>query len=423
VSASFFAKEMAYFCRMDHYIETLGNGLRTVFKPTASPVVHVGLIIGAGSRDEKNHEHGLAHFIEHTVFKGTTHRKSYHILSYIDSVGGEINAFTSREETCLYASIPANHAERAMELLSDVFFNCNFPEKEVKKEKEVVMEEIKYYRDLPDEMILDEFEELLYPTHPLGRSILGKASCIKSFNPALIREFITRNYTADRTVLSVSGGIDIKTWKRLSERYFGHEKIGQHAELRMSPAIGKQFIITKNKKIHQTHCILGGRAYSFSDEKRAGLVFLNNLLGGPGNNSRLNMEVRERHALVYTIESNYNPYSDGGTFLIYFGCDRKQLDKAFELIRKELRILCEKPMGELSLQRAKKQISGQLILANESRLSDMLSMGKSLLIRDSVYTLEDAVRDIESLKPDTLLEIAREILDPEKLSQLVYTPR
>ncbi len=406
---------------MEYYVKNLNNGLRTVFKHNDSPVVHIGLIVGAGSRDEATNEHGLAHFIEHTVFKGTQKRKSFHILSYIDNIGGEINAFTSREETCLYASVPAEHAERAMDLLSDVFFHCTFPEKEIEKEKEVVIEEIKYYRDLPDETILDDFEERLFPDHPLGRNILGKPSVIKSFTPKRIRDFIREHYTADCTLISGTGGINNALWEKLTAKYFGDSSLLPIAPVRKPFESYTPFDIRIPKKTHQSHCVMGAAAYSFANPRRTGLVLLNNVLGGPGNNSRLNLSIRERHGLAYNVESNYNPYSDTGTFLIYVGADPKQMEKAVLLARTELQKLCTEKLGTLQLQRAKQQICGQMILAHESPLAEMLSMGKSLLIRNEVYSLEDAIADINSLNASELLDIANDIFDSSRISTLVYT--
>lgn len=412
---------MMYFCEMDYHLSQLPNGVRTAFKVNNSPVAHIGIIVGTGSRDEAEKEHGLAHFIEHTVFKGTQKRKSFHILNYIDNIGGEINAFTSREETCLYASVPVKHSERAMDLLSDVFFHCTFPDKEVTKEKEVVIEEIKYYRDLPDETILDDFEERLYPFHPLGRSILGTPACVKSFTPKRIRGFIHDHYTADRTIISGAGGLDPKTWTRLTQSYFGGSPLLPDAPERKHFSGYLPFDVRIAKKTHQSHCVMGTTAYSFADKGRTGLVLLNNILGGPGNNSRLNLSIREKHGLAYNVESNYNPYTDTGTFLIYLGADPKQMDKAMDLARAELLKLCTDQLGTLQMQRAKQQICGQMIIANESSLSEMLSLGKSVLIRDQVYTLEEAIADIEKLDARTLRDIANDIFCPDRISTLIYS--
>jgi len=408
---------------MEYYQHQMSGGIRSIFTPTSSPVSHIGIIIGAGSRDEEKKEHGLAHFIEHTVFKGTRKRKSFHILSYIDNIGGEINAFTSREETCLYASVPLPFTERAMELLSDVFANSTFPEKEIQREKEVVIEEIHYYRDLPDETILDEFEELVFLNHPLGRSVLGTPDCVKAFTSDQIRQFMARHYTAPRTILSCAGNLKPEKWQKLSEKYFGHIPLAAETPQR-TPFSGYQvFNKAVPKKNHQGHCVMGGPAYAFADEKRIGLVLLNNILGGPGNNSRLNMAIRERKGLAYNIESNYSSYSDTGSFSIYLGADHKSIQQAIELARKELKKLCTDKLGTLQMHRAKQQIIGQMTVGQESNLGEMLSMGKSILVRGSAYSLEQAIHDVEQLDAGGLQEIANEIFDLDRISTILYTSK
>jgi predicted Zn-dependent peptidase len=398
----------------------LQNGIRSVFRQVVSPVSHIGLIISAGSRDEEPNEQGLAHFIEHTIFKGTQKRKSFHILSYLENIGGEINAYTSREETCIYASVPCEYTERTLELFSDIFNNSIFPAIEVDREKEVVLEEILYYRDLPDETILDDFEELVFPGHPLGRNILGTPKAVRSFNPKKIKNFIRKNYTANRVILSCVGGLTEESWIRFLQKHFSESQFSDIKTKRIPVGKYQVFENRIKKNTHQTHCVIGGRAYSFHEKKRLGLVLLNNILGGPGNNSRLNLAIRERNGLSYNIESNYNPYSDTGIFIVYLGSEKKNASKAIALTHKELSHLCHKKLGVLQLHRAKQQLTGQLIIAHESNLAEMLSMGKSMMIHDKVQSLEEIVREINTLNAEKLIEIANEIFDQKKLSTLIF---
>lgn len=405
---------------MEHFYHTLNNGLRTVFGHSDSPVAHIGLIIGAGSRDEEKHEHGLAHFIEHTVFKGTNSRKAFHVLSYLENVGGELNAFTSREETCLYASVPVKYAERALELLFDVFANSTFPEKEIIREKDVVTEEIRYYQDLPDESILDDFEELVFRQHPLGHNILGTPATVRSFNEKKIRAFIANHYQTNNTIVSCVAGIRPELWQKHFEKHFSQIPSGTNTGNRLRFNNYQPFDLRKKKKVNQTHCVMGATAYSVAEKKKTGLVLLNNILGGPCNNSRLNMAIRERNGLSYNIESSYNPYMDTGIFAIYLGADHENANRAIDLVRIELKRLCNNRLGVLQLQRAKQQLAGQLAIAYESNLNEMLAMGKSMLIRGHVDSLEKIIKKIEALDSLSLNEIANEIMHPDRMSTLIY---
>ena len=402
-----------------HYFE-LKNGMRSVLSTHASPVAHIGLIIGAGSRDEQRGEHGLAHFIEHMVFKGTRARKSRQILNYIDIVGGDLNAFTTREETCLHASVPVEFTERAVDLLADVFNHGTFPEKELEREKEVVIDEIRSYRDMPDETILDEFESKLFKGHALGRCVQGTEESVASFDRNALLNFVNRHYSASTTVVSCVGNIEPKKWETLFKRYF--EEVPPRAQVpKRKPFRGQNvFEESLTKNIYQSHCVVGTKAYSIQDKRRTGLVFLNNLLGGPGNNSRLNLEIRERHGLSYHIESNFVPYMETGTFLIYLGTDRKNLDRALSLVMKELSLLRSKRLSTTALHHAQQQLCGQLILGHESGQAEMLSAGKSTLIRGKVYSIQDAIHDIRKLDPGFLLDIANEVFMPEGLSRLTF---
>lgn len=401
---------------------TLQNGIRSVFKKTNSEAVHIGLFIGVGSRNENKHEQGLAHFIEHTIFKGTTKRKAFHVLSYLENIGGEINAYTSREETCIYTSIPLKHIEKAIDLISDIFSSSTFPEKELNKEKDVVIEEIRYYKDIPDESIFDDFEEYLYSGHPLGRNILGTEKNIKSFNNKIIKDFISRNYRTTSTVISCTGNINSVKWNKLVEKYFSSIPYKDGSVTNQPFKNYKPFNISKVKKTNQLHCVLGNVAYDYKNPKRQGLVLLNNMLGGPGNSSRLSLSLRERNGLSYNVQSNYSPYSDTGTFSIYFGVESNSEDKALSLIHKELAKLRDNKLGILQLHRAKQQLTGQTIIALESNLNEMLTMGKSMLLKDEVQSIKKITEEIEKPDAGLIQNIAQEIFAPEKLSSLIFKP-
>jgi predicted Zn-dependent peptidase len=406
---------------MKYHIAELANGIRTVFRHSRSPVAHIGLTTGTGSRHEADDEQGLAHFIEHTIFKGTKKRKAYHILSRLENVGGEMNAFTSKEETCFHASVACGHLERATELLSDVFQNSVFPEKEVNREKEVVLDEIRYYLDLPDESITDDFEEKVFRGHPIGRNILGTPEHIKSFTGKKIQEFISNKYCSRRTIISCIACMEPEKWLNLATRYFSDAKMPGVYTKPKSFVGYKTFNLQLTRDTQQAHCMIGAPAYSLYDKRNTGLILLNNLLGGPCNNSWLNLALRERHGLSYNVESVFTPYSDSGILMIYFGADERCVPKAMGLIKKEMRRMREKKLGTLQLHRAKQQLMGQIAMAHESNMSVMLAMGKNLLVHDRVQTLEEINAKINGLDASSLLEIAAEVFDEQRMSKLIYS--
>jgi predicted Zn-dependent peptidase len=401
----------------------LNNNIRIVHRETNGSVSHCGVVVNAGSRDETPDENGLAHFIEHIIFKGTKNRKAYHILSRLENVGGDLNAYTAKEETFIYASFLNQHYERSLELFADILFNSTFPEKEIQKEKDVVLDEINSYKDSPSELIFDEFEEALFKGHPIGGNILGSPDAVKSFNMEGIVRFIQRNYLTDRIVIASVGNISMEKLVALAERYFGN-----------IPATSSENQRKKFKKYHpenktelksnfQVHCILGNVAYSLKDERRTAMALLNNILGGPGMNSRLNLNIRERYGYCYNIESHFQPYSDTGYFNIYLGTDNGYLEKSIQLIYKELKALRENPLGTLQLHRAKLQIVGQLAISLESSLNEMISIGKSHLFFDEVDTFETIQKKIDSITTQDLQEVANEIFRPEQFSMLTYLPK
>jgi len=401
---------------------SLGNGIRVIHKPVAGKVAHCGVIINAGSRDETPHEAGMAHFIEHMVFKGTTRRKAYHILNRLENVGGDLNAYTGKEETFFYASFLDQHYDRALELLSDIIFNSTFPPKEIEKEKDVVLDEINSLRDSPAELVFDEFEELLFKGHSLGGCILGNEKAIKSFNKDDILKFLDRNYLTCQMVIASVGNINTEKLLAKIEKYFGGvaPRNGHNSRIPFDDYLSHTKVESKSN--YQVHHMLGGPAYGVKNKKRTALGLMANILGGPGMNSRLNMGIREKYGYCYTIEAHYQPYSDTGNFNIYLGTDNGFLEKAVKLIHKELNRLKESKLGTLQLQRAKQQIIGQMAISLESNLSEMISIGKSHLFHDRVDSFSDIIRRVETLTSSDLIEVANEIFDYSKFSSLTYIP-
>ena len=402
----------------------LSNGIRVVHKQIDRPVAHCGLMIKVGSRDESIQEEGLAHFIEHVFFKGTNKRKAYHILSRMEDVGGEINAYTTKEDTVLYSSFLKDDYSRAIELLFDIAFNSNFPQKELEKEKEVIIDEINSYKDSPSELIFDDFEEILFPNHPLGMNILGQPKTVKSFTQKDVISFLKRFYSVNNIVFSSVGNISSGKLKRFLEKYSEGVNIEQNSELnRMRPEQYQKCYKNIKRPVFQSHAIFGNIAYEADHEKSRTLHLLNNLLGGPGMNSRLNLNIREKYGFTYNIESFYSPYSDTGAFGIYAGTDESTLNKTIKLIYKELQKLREKPLGYMQLTKAKRQMLGQIAMAQENNASLMLSLGKSLLTFDRIDSFENICLKVEGISSQNLLEVANEILDPNKISTLIYSPK
>lgn len=408
---------------MPHDIIRLQNGLRLIHKESNSPISHFGLLVNAGTRDEADDQVGLAHFVEHTIFKGTKKRTAYRVISRMEDVGGDLNASTSKEETCFHSSFLSADYPRAVELLADIFFGATFPDKEVEKEKSVVFEEINYYKDTPSEQIFDDFEELVFQNHPLGKNILGKKSDVKKIKRASILDFIAHNYTLNNVVLASVGQISTKKLVKLCERYFGATPVPQLERTRTPFVAYRPTYKEVKKSIAQTNVVMGNVAYSVKEDKRVPFLLLNNILGGQGMNTRLNMSVREKKGLAYTVESYYTAFSDTGLFSIYFGCDAHNRDRCFDLIYKELQLMREKKMGTMQLYYAKKQLIGQLALANEAKLSEMLALGHTALFYDEVDTFEESLDEIRNITAEQLLEVANEIFVPEQFSTLVFNPR
>jgi len=405
---------------MELFFHTLSNGIRLVHHTIPGIVAHCGLLINAGSRDENDNEHGIAHFIEHMLFKGTQKRKAYHILSRLEDVGGELNAYTTKEETAIHASFLKDHYERTIELISDIAFNSVFPEKEIIKEKDVVIEEINSYLDNPAELIFDDFEEIIFAGQPIGHNILGTTKIVKSFTQKTISDFISRHYNTDQMVFCSVGNISNERIEKLFVKYFSSVTKNQKPQMKVAPWSYKPCSVTKKKDTFQNHCIIGNIAYNLKDERRPGMFLLNNILGGQGLNSRLNLSLREKKGLAYNVESSYNPYCDTGAFTIYFGTDNNFLEKSIKVVLSELDILRTKKLGIVQLSKAKNQIKGYLARGYENHESLMLGLGKSFLVFDKIESLEETCSKIEKITASELLETANEVFDPSKLSTLIY---
>ncbi|MDR0843644.1 MAG: insulinase family protein [Tannerella sp.] len=405
---------------MDYFIHTLPTGLRIIHLPTQSPIAYCGLAINAGTRDEQPDEFGLAHFVEHMLFKGTRKRKAWHILNRMEYIGGELNAYTSKEETFVYSVFMEEYYERAIELMTDIVAHSRFPAHEIEKERAVILDEIQSYKDSPSDLIFDEFENLLFDGHPLGHHILGNKRSLFSFGSESGLSFVNRYYTAENMVFFSTGRTDFKRILRLAEKYLSDIPAKAPANHREKPPLIQPRQLRKKKNIHQTHVLIGGKSYDMHDEKRVPLFLLNNILGGQGMNSLLNVALREKNGLVYTIESNVTSYTDTGICSVYFGTDPKNKDKAFRLVEKELSRLREKKLSDTRLSMAKKQAIGQLVLSSDHKEGLFLSLGKSFLHYDRYDSLTEVFQKIEAVTAEQLQEIANEIFAPELLFGLIY---
>lgn len=405
---------------MPHNIIRLHNGLRLIHKEVDSPISHFGVLVNAGTRDESLKQMGLAHFVEHTIFKGTQKRNASHVISRMEAVGGDLNASTSKEETYFHTSFLSADYPRAVELLADIFFHATFPDKELEKEKTVVLEEINYYKDSPSELIFDDFEDLVFAGHPLGKNILGTRQSVKRLKRQTILDFIAHNYTLENVVIASVGNIPTQRLVRLCERYFGEYTLPETQRTREPFNAFSPQERRVRKKISQTNVMMGGISYSIKDDKRVPFLLLNNLLGGQGMNTRLYMSIREKKGLAYTIESNYTSFSDTGLFAIYFGCDPHRTDQCVDLIHKELQRVRVQRLGTLQLYYAKKQFVGQLALSNETKLNEMLALGHTALFFEEVDTMEESIAELEAVTAEQILEVANEILLPERFSTLIF---
>lgn len=399
---------------------TLSNGLRIIHQPIQSKVAYCGYAIDAGTRDEAEHQQGMAHFVEHMLFKGTQKRRAWHILNRMENVGGDLNAYTNKEETVVYTAFLAEHFSRAFELLTDIVFHSTFPQHEIDKEVEVIIDEIQSYEDTPSELIFDDFENLIFPNHPLGRNILGKPEMLKGFTTDDALAWTNNYYTPSNIVFFVLGDLNFKQIVRMAERLTAHLPMKTACHSRTLPSVYQPRLSKLNRETHQAHVMIGGRGYDAHNEKRTALYLLNNLLGGPGMNSRLNLSLRERRGLVYQVESNLTSYTDTGTFCIYFGCDQQDTERCIKLVHKELKNLCDKKMSSSQLYAAQKQLIGQIGVASDNNENNALGMAKTFLHYNKYDTPEKVFQRIRSLTPEILLEVSNEMFADNQLSTLIY---
>ena len=401
-----------------HY--ELQNGIRLVHRQQRGGVAHLGVIIHAGSRDEAENQQGLAHFIEHLIFKGTQKRSNYQVLSRLENVGADLNAFTTKEDTSVYASVQSQYFRRAAELLADIVFHSVFPEKEIEKEKAVVIDEINSYKDNPAEWIHDEFDEVVFGNHPLGRNILGTRARLKAYTRNDVVRFRDTNYVPSNVVLSSVSSLSLASVIQIAERFFGDIPIAS------SPSGRQPFTgyvpknLTKKYSRHQAHVVIGNIACHAHDPRRYAMTLLNNMLGGPAMNSRLNIALREKNGIAYNLESNFQPFSDTGLFSIYCGADEALMPRAIELILKEINRFRNVSLSASALHTAQKQLKGQLAISIESHQNEMLAMGKNILVYGKVDPVEEIYRRIDAVSASALLEIANEAFDPSQLSMLIF---
>lgn len=406
---------------MEYATHTLSNGLRMIHMPTASPVAYCGFAVNVGARDEETSEYGLAHFVEHMIFKGTEHHKANYILNRMERVGGELNAYTTKEETFVYSIFMKEHFYRAFELLTDLVFYSSFPEEQIERETDVILDEISSYEDSPSELIFDDFENLLFKGHALGHNILGEERFLEQFTSETGKSFMNRFYTPNNMVFFSMGDIPFMKIVKWAEELLSGTISDQCHLYRKSPQQDMSAIsLALQKDTHQAHVMIGSLGYSMYDERRLPLFLLNNILGGPGMNNRLNVSLREHYGLVYTVESNITSYVDTGLFSIYFGTDPKNKEKAIKLVHKEIEKFCENKLTERQLAAAKQQALGQLGVSVDNREGLFLNMGKSFLHYDRFDSMDEVFNQIQSITADDVWQIAHEVLVPNKLFQLAY---
>lgn len=401
----------------------LSNGIRVVHQQLATTkIVHCGITLDIGSRDENTENQGIAHFWEHMAFKGTKRRRSFNIINSLDSVGGELNAYTDKEKVVFYASVRDEYFERAADVLSDITFHSIFPDYQIEKERGVILEEMAMYNDSPDDSLQDEFESIVYKDHPMGMNILGKPETVNSFTKRDFLTFFKNHLGTDKIAFSCVGNISLDEVERIARKYF------EALITRKAKGKRKKFRVYKPREqilkrtVKQSKCAIGRDAYPIINDNRIPLFLLVNMLGGPGMNSRLNLALREKYGFVYSIDAHYIPYTDTGMFAVFFGTEPKQLNRCIALVKKELNRFCDKPLTRRQLASAKEQIKGQLAMAEENNLNIMLSMGRSVLDLGRVPSLEEIYYQIDEINAFKLRDIAQEIFDDRKMSYLIMEP-
>ena len=421
---------------MKYNTYTLDNGLRIIHLPSDSKVVYCGYQINAGTRNEEPGEEGLAHFCEHVTFKGTERRKAWHILNCLESVGGDLNAYTNKEGTVYYSAILKEHIARAVDLLTDIVFHSVYPQAEIDKEVEVICDEIESYNDSPAELIYDEFENIIFKGSPLGHNILGTAEQVRSFKTEDALRFTRKLYRPDNAIFFAYGDIDFKKLVRLLKKSFLSEERRVKSEKFNSPEAQAQFniqhstfntqhsfegqTIVMQKNTHQAHVMIGTRAYDVNDDRRMPLYLLNNMLGGPGMNAKLNLALREHNGLVYTVESTMVAYGDTGIWSIYFGCDEHDVKRCLRLVRKELDKFMQKPLSDAQLKAAKKQIKGQIGVACDNRENFALDFGKSFLHYGWEKNVDRLYEQVDEITAEQIQAVAKELFDKDRLTTLIF---
>lgn len=390
-------KQLSTRAEMQYNIHTLSNGLRIIHEPSSSKVAYCGFAVDAGTRDEAENEQGMAHFVEHLIFKGTRKRKAWHILNRMENVGGDLNAYTNKEETVIYSAFLTEHFGRALELLADIVFHSTFPQNEIEKETEVIIDEIQSYEDTPSELIFDDFEDMIFRNHPLGRNILGRPDLLKKFRSEDAMAFTSRFYQPSNMVFFVLGDFNFQKIVRQVEKLLVDLPLVTVENQRTIPPLYVPEQLVVHKETHQAHVMIGSRGYNAYDDKRTALYLLNNILGGPGMNSRLNVSLRERRGLVYTVESNLTSYTDTGAFCIYFGTDPEDVDTCLKLTYKELKRMRDVKMTSSQLMAAKKQLIGQIGVASDNNENNALGMAKTFLHYNKYESSESVFRRIEAL--------------------------
>lgn len=413
-------KQLSTRAEMQYNIHTLSNGLRIIHEPSSSKVAYCGFAVDAGTRDEAENEQGMAHFVEHLIFKGTRKRKAWHILNRMENVGGDLNAYTNKEETVIYSAFLTEHFGRALELLADIVFHSTFPQNEIEKETEVIIDEIQSYEDTPSELIFDDFEDMIFRNHPLGRNILGRPDLLEKFRSEDAMAFTSRFYQPSNMVFFVLGDFNFQKIVRQVEKLLVDLPLVTVENQRTIPPLYVPEQLVVHKETHQAHVMIGSRGYNAYDDKRTALYLLNNILGGPGMNSRLNVSLRERRGLVYTVESNLTSYTDTGAFCIYFGTDPEDVDTCLKLTYKELKRMRDVKMTSSQLMAAKKQLIGQIGVASDNNENNALGMAKTFLHYNKYESSESVFRRIEALTAEGLLEVANEMFAEEYLSTLIY---
>ena len=433
---------------MKYNTYTLDNGLRIIHLPSDSKVVYCGYQINAGTRNEEPGEEGLAHFCEHVTFKGTERRKAWHILNCLESVGGDLNAYTNKEGTVYYSAILKEHIARAVDLLTDIVFHSVYPQAEIDKEVEVICDEIESYNDSPAELIYDEFENIIFKDSPLGHNILGTAEQVRSFKTEDALRFTRKLYRPDNAIFFAYGDIDfkklVKLLKTLNMEHgtlnFMNSKTSETPTAEMeaddanhkvqsskfkvqskevqSKVKGQTIVMQKNT--HQAHVMIGTRAYDVNDDRRMPLYLLNNMLGGPGMNAKLNLALREHNGLVYTVESTMAAYGDTGVWSIYFGCDEHDVKRCLRLVRKELDKFMQKPLSEAQLKAAKKQIKGQVGVACDNRENFALDFGKSFLHYGWEKNVDRLYEQVDEITAEQIQAVAKELFDKDRLTTLIF---